>query len=91
MVLQPIGTMPRIENHVFSDTWKDSKLNILFLLFWHLKVKDLFLHLCHRKSAILDFNFLSAMFVCKLYFLSAILVLQFHPTFTILLLIEIEG
>ena len=43
----------------------------------------LFLHLCHRKSVILDFYFLSAMFVYKLHFLSAILVLQFHPTLTI--------
>ena len=43
----------------------------------------MFLHICHRKSAILDFYFLSAMFVYKLHFLLAILVLQFHPTLTI--------
>ena len=34
--LQPIGTVPRLKNYlftVFENTWKTSKLNILFLLF----------------------------------------------------------
>ena len=34
--LQPIGTVPRLKNcifTVFENTWKNSKLNILFLLF----------------------------------------------------------
>ena len=76
--LQPIGTVPRLKNYIFTvseNTWKNSKLNIFISFIWHLKVKVLFLHLCHRKSAILDFYFLSAMFVYKLHFLSAILVL----------------
>ena len=34
--LQPIGTVPRLKNYIFAvseNTWKNSKLNILFLLF----------------------------------------------------------
>ena len=34
--LQPIGTVPRLKNYIFTvseNTWKNSKLNILFLLF----------------------------------------------------------
>ena len=34
--LQPIGTVPRLKNCIFTvskNTWKNSKLNILFLLF----------------------------------------------------------
>ena len=34
--LQPIGTVPRLKNYILTvseNTWKNSKLNILFLLF----------------------------------------------------------
>ena len=57
--------------------WKNTYLQCLktpgktlyFISFiWHLKVKVLFLHLCHRKSAILDFYFLSAMFFLQIAF-----------------------
>ena len=33
VLLQPLATVPRIENQMFSDTWKMSKLNIFISLF----------------------------------------------------------
>ena len=73
------------EKQYVSIDWKNSKLNIYFFYLTFKKLKSCFLHICHRKSAILDFHFVSAMFVYKLHFLSAILVLQFHSIFIILM------
>ena len=51
-LLQPIGTVPRMKHYVSNSVftpWKNSKLNILFLLFWHLKVKSCF-YICIKGS-----------------------------------------
>ena len=59
---------PRIKNSMLQMTGIDLILNT-FILFVILKDKILFLNVGHRKSAILDFYFLSAMFVYILHFL----------------------
>ena len=93
MLLQPLGTVPRTENHMFFNIEKTLSWAFYFicLTFKKLVLFFLFLPICYRKSAILDFYFLSAMFVYKLHFLSAILVLQFHLIFLILMQKGIEG